>query len=175
MLLPMFAARARHMGVLVSRHEDGSLLSEALKLRDVVTVRGSTTRGGSTAVRQLIDTAADIHITITPDGPGGPHQKMKSGIVFLAAHTGKAIVPMAYTCTRAWRLQGKWTETIIPKPFTKVFVCSEQEIRVPAELPRHELIRYTQVVQEAMDRVNTLAEQLATGNKRSSTEMKAAA
>ena len=174
-MMPTFAGRARHMGVLVSHHEDGSLLTEVFRLRDVVAVRGSTTRGGSAAVRQLIDTAADKHITITPDGPRGPRQKMKSGIVFLAAHTGKAIVPMAYTCNRAWRVRGNWTETVIPKPFSKVFVFSDQEICIPPELSRDELIRYTQVVQEAMDRINTLAEQLATGNEVSSIELKTAA
>ena len=175
MIMPIFSKRARHMGVLVSRHQDGSILAESLKLRDVSTVRGSTTRGGSMAVRQLLRTKHNIHIAITPDGPKGPHRKMKSGIVFLASQTGKAIVPMAYTCTRAWRLRGKWTDTLLPKPFSKVFVFSDREIRVPARISRDELIHYTQVLQNSMDRINSIAEQFASGDEQASAESKAAA
>ena len=39
-------------------------------------------------MRELLRTAADFHIAITPDGPRGPRREAKSGIVFLASIAG---------------------------------------------------------------------------------------
>ncbi len=174
-VMTIFSAQQYHSAGLVSRHYDGSLVSHALNFRGIATVRGSSSRGGAAAVRQLMQTAADKHIVITPDGPRGPEHQMASGIVFLASHTGKAIIPSAFSCTRSWRIRGSWTETVIPKPFSKVFVVTEKEIRVPPDVSREQIKHYTQVAQEAMDRANAKAEQLATGIEPTSAEFKAAA
>ncbi|MGH7201736.1 MAG: lysophospholipid acyltransferase family protein, partial [Planctomycetaceae bacterium] len=105
LLLPVFARKAppRTAAGLVSRHQDGSFLAEAMKRMGILPVRGSTSRGGAQAVRQMLDVAQERHIVITPDGPRGPRRRLKNGIVFLASHSGRKIIPTAYACTRAWR------------------------------------------------------------------------
>ncbi len=125
-------------------------------------VRGSTKHGGASAVRQMMTTAKDKHIVITPDGPRGPRRKMQSGIVFLASHTGRAIVPTAYACIRSWRIKGSWTDLMMPKPLTKIFLMAGEPVEVPPDLSREEVARYSALVQDEMDRLNIEVERMAT-------------
>ncbi len=109
----------------------------------------------------MMTTAKDQHIVITPDGPRGPRRKMQSGIVFLASHTGRAIVPTAFACIRSWRIKGSWTDLLLPKPFTKIFLLAGEPVEVPPDLSREEVARYTVLVQEEMDRLSSEVERMA--------------
>jgi len=114
-------------------------------------IRGSTSRGGASAIKKLIKLAEGKHIVITPDGPRGPHHKMKSGIVFLASHSGRPVIPTAYTATSYWKFQGSWTSIWIPKPFSKVYYLVGEPIKVPDNISREEMNYYTELVQEKME------------------------
>jgi lysophospholipid acyltransferase (LPLAT)-like uncharacterized protein len=162
MIVPIFAGRHICSSALVSRHHDGSYIAGILRIVGMSSVRGSTRNGGASAVRQMMTTAKDKHIVITPDGPRGPRRKMQNGIVFLASHTGRAIVPTGYACIRSWRIRGSWTDLMIPKPFTKVFLVAGEPIRVPPDLSRREVARYTLLVQDEMERVAAEVEEMAT-------------
>ena len=160
-IVPIFAGRHTCSSALVSRHHDGSYIAGMLRMVGISSVRGSTKHGGASAVRQMMTTAKDKHIVITPDGPRGPRRKMQSGIVFLASHTGRAIVPTAYTCIRSWRIKGSWTDLMMPKPFTKIFLVAGEPVEIPPDLSREEVARYTASVQDAMDRLNAEVERMA--------------
>lgn len=163
LLMPVMAGKSKHMSALVSRHQDGAYLAESMRLLNITPVRGSTSRGGAEAVRQLMDVACDKHITITPDGPRGPRRTMKPGIVFLASHTGRRIVPMTFVPQQEWRIKGSWTDMSIPKPFTRLVAVTGEPISVPADLSREEMKFWCGAVQSAMDDVQQLAEQRAWG------------
>lgn len=166
LLIPTFCViepiRRRTCG-LVSQHQDGSFLAEAMKILGYTTVRGSTRRGGAAAVRKLVDDTAGKHIVITPDGPLGPRRKLKTGAIYVASQTGRAICPGAFACRSGWRIQGKWTDMLIPRPFTTVYLVTGTPIAVPPDLSRGELERYVSLVQAAMDHLTDLAERLARG------------
>jgi lysophospholipid acyltransferase (LPLAT)-like uncharacterized protein len=166
-IVPIFAGRHACSSALVSRHQDGSYVEGLLKTVGITSVRGSSKHGGASAVRQLMTTAKDRHIVITPDGPRGPRRKMHNGIVFLASHTGRAIVPTAYDCKRSWRIKGSWTDLLIPKPFTKMFLMAGKPVEVPPDISREEVTRYTALVQDEMDRLHTEVERLAAPKSRS--------
>jgi lysophospholipid acyltransferase (LPLAT)-like uncharacterized protein len=161
-ILPIFAGKHTRSAALVSRHHDGSYVASMLSAVGVSSVRGSSKHGGASAVRQLMTTAKDQHIVITPDGPRGPRRKMQSGIVFLASHTGRAIVPTAYACARSWRFKGSWTDLLMPKPFTKIFLLAGDPVKVPPDLSREEVARYSALVQDEMDRLDIEVERMAT-------------
>ena len=152
-LMPIFAGRPWKMAALVSRHQDGSYLAEAMKLVGITPIRGSTYRGGTAALKQLITEAQDKHITITPDGPRGPRRTMKPGIIFLASQTGRPIVPMLFACPRAWRIRGNWTDLVIPKPFSTIIGLSGEPVFVPPNLSREEIQRQMDRVQREMDQL----------------------
>ncbi|MDA1015280.1 MAG: lysophospholipid acyltransferase family protein [Planctomycetota bacterium] len=160
---PLFCGPIHDMSTLVSQHRDGSLLAFAMESLGVAAVRGSSSRGGARAVRQLIDSAKQVHITITPDGPRGPKRELKSGIVFLASHMGRRIVPVGAAASRCWRLHGSWTDLVIPKPFSKVHFVTGKAITIPAKLSKDQLRDLTVIVEQQLHATQSCAERLANG------------
>ena len=81
--------------VLISQHRDGELIHRLIGQLGFRSVRGSTTRGGVAALRELIRYGQDgADLVVTPDGPKGPKWKVQEGVVFLAKMTGLPIVPV---------------------------------------------------------------------------------
>jgi lysophospholipid acyltransferase (LPLAT)-like uncharacterized protein len=157
-----FAAGNR-MGALVSRHQDGSILTEFMRQFAIEAVRGSSSRGGAAAIRQMLDSAASRHLTITPDGPRGPRHEIKQGIVFLASQTGMPICPVSNSVTRCWNLQGSWTNQMIPKPFTTAYLLIGAPIHVPPDLTREQIAEYQRRIEQEMARLEALAPRFLTG------------
>jgi hypothetical protein len=93
--------------VMISQSKDGEYIARVFKWYGVEAVRGSSTRGGAKALRELIREArAGKNIVFTPDGPKGPPRVVKDGLVAAAKATGLPIVPIAFAakkkscCTR---------------------------------------------------------------------------
>jgi lysophospholipid acyltransferase (LPLAT)-like uncharacterized protein len=87
--------------VLISQHRDGELIRRVVARFGLQAVRGSSTRGGAEAFRQLIRLGRSGHnLVLTPDGPKGPRQVAKAGVVQLARATGLPIIPMAFGCSK---------------------------------------------------------------------------
>jgi lysophospholipid acyltransferase (LPLAT)-like uncharacterized protein len=158
---PIFAGKHVRTVALVSKHHDGSALAYGLKMVGIGSVRGSSKRGGAPAVRELMQLPSSTHFVLTPDGPRGPEHQAKLGMIFLASRTGRAIVPTAFSSVRAWRIHGKWTDLVIPKPFTTVYALSGQPITAPPDASREDLEDVQLRVQDEMDRLTRQAEELA--------------
>src|SRR5436853_7822013 len=60
--------------VLTSQHADGEFLASAVRHMGFRSIRGSTSRGGSAALMNLIRVSKKTHLCITPDGPRGPRR-----------------------------------------------------------------------------------------------------
>jgi hypothetical protein len=160
MIIPTFGGKHHFSAALTSQHADGSFVAQILRLVGMPTIRGSTNRIRPGAIRELIRTTEDKHLVVTPDGPRGPRRQMSIGIVFLASHTGHAVIPTAYACSRCWKVKGSWTDLVIPKPFAKVSMLGGRPVEVPSGLERKELEHYSALIQAEMDRLNDEAEQL---------------
>jgi hypothetical protein len=161
MVIPAFAGKHRSAAALTSRHGDGSFVAQVLRKVGMSIIRGSTNHIGPGAMRQLMRAVEDKHLVITPDGPRGPRRQMSKGIAFLASRTGRAVVPTAFSCARCWRIRGSWTDLVIPKPFTKVFLLGGEPIRIPPDLGSEQLQQYVDRIQAEMDRLNDAAELLS--------------
>lgn len=153
-LLPMvFAHRGRGVAVLVSRHRDGELIARIVERLGFVTGRGSSTRGGEEGLRDMLEWAGRGRLlAITPDGPRGPAERVKPGLLYLASRTGLPIVPVASAARSVWRLRS-WDGFRIPRPFARVVVAYGEPIAVPAELGRDEIEGYRADVDAAIARL----------------------
>src|SRR5262249_37246509 len=60
-------------------------------------------------------------IIITPDGPRGPKEVVKPGIILAARETEANVFPFSWHAKRFWQLK-TWDEMKIPKPFTTIDV-----------------------------------------------------
>jgi lysophospholipid acyltransferase (LPLAT)-like uncharacterized protein len=112
----------RHEGivVLVSEHGDGEYIARVIERNGFGTVRGSSTRGGTTGLRGLVRAArAGRDLAITPDGPRGPRGAFKPGALAAARLTGLPLVPLAVASSSGWRLSS-WDGFLVPKPLSTV-------------------------------------------------------
>jgi hypothetical protein len=86
---------------LISQHQDGEIIARIISRFGHRAVRGSSTRGGALALRELIRVGrSGADLVVTPDGPKGPRQVAKLGVVQLAKATGLPIVPLAFSCSK---------------------------------------------------------------------------
>ena len=87
--------------VLISQHRDGELIKRIIARFGLDAVRGSSTRGGAEALRRMIRIGrSGGNLAVTPDGPKGPRQIAKVGVVQLARAAGVPIIPMAFGCSK---------------------------------------------------------------------------
>ena len=134
-LLPLvYTHRGRGAVVLVSRHQDGQIVARVLERLGFHTARGSSTRGGEAGVRELLANAeVGRHLAVTPDGPRGPAEVVKPGVIYIASQTGMPVVPVA-AASRPSRRLGSWDGMRVPWPFARVRVEVGEPLRVPATL-----------------------------------------
>ncbi len=66
MLLPTHCYARRNIHVLISQHADGELIAAVCRHLGIRVVRGSSTRGGVEAVRQLLRVGASIIWPLRP-------------------------------------------------------------------------------------------------------------
>ena len=114
--------RGLPVAVLISRSRDGTLGTEVGRLLGADVARGSTSRGGGPALRQLVRMLESGRtVLVIPDGPRGPARELKPGIVALAELGGVPVVPLGMGVDRGWRLRS-WDRMIVPKPFSRLRV-----------------------------------------------------
>jgi len=131
-LMPLRDHRGRHIGVLVSPSDDGSLALQALARFDYRVVRGSLSRRGAQALRSMQQWLhGGGQLVLTPDGPRGPRHTMNSGVAWLARDCGAPILPVSIAVDRCWRLRS-WDRFMIPKPFARLVIDYLEPVSVPA-------------------------------------------
>lgn len=165
-LLPLvFTHRRRSIAVLISRHRDGELIARIITRLGFLTGRGSSTRGGEEGIRDMLRHAEDHRLlALTPDGPRGPAEQVKPGLVYLASRTGFPVIPVASASSSAWRLDS-WDGFRIPRPFARVVVAYGAPIAVPARLRERELEVWRVRIEGAIRDLASEAERLASGAK----------
>jgi len=93
--------RGTKANVLISQHQDGEIIARIISRFGHRAVRGSSTRGGALALRELIRLGrSGADLVVTPDGPKGPRQVAKLGVAQLAKASGLPIVPLAFSCSK---------------------------------------------------------------------------
>ncbi|WP_022663603.1 lysophospholipid acyltransferase family protein [Desulfospira joergensenii] len=116
-------------GLMISRSRDGELISGVANRSGWITARGSSSRGGRTAMNAMIAHLKEhkfgAHIL---DGPTGPMGKVKSGIIKMARETDALVVPLYARADQAWFFNS-WDRFMLPKPFSRVWLCFGEGIR----------------------------------------------
>jgi lysophospholipid acyltransferase (LPLAT)-like uncharacterized protein len=163
-LLPLaFTHRGRSVALLISRHRDGELIARIITRLGYRTARGSSTRGGEEGIREMLRHAEEGHLLgITPDGPRGPAEQVKPGLVYLASRTGYPILPVAAAAKGEWVLDS-WDRFRIPFPFTTVVVAYGPPILVPARLSDEEIEVWRVRIEAGLRELTAEVERAAAG------------
>ena len=117
-MLPKSALR--HGTVLVSASRDGEYITTVLRCYGLEAVRGSSSRRGAIALRELQEKLQEgISSLLTVDGPRGPRYCVHPGAVVLGMRGGVPVVPLSVNAKHYWTLHS-WDRMQIPWPFSRV-------------------------------------------------------
>tara|TARA_Y100001970_G_scaffold293928_1_gene444729 strand:+ start:18985 stop:19716 length:732 start_codon:yes stop_codon:yes gene_type:complete len=119
--------------VMVSQHGDGELIARTAAFFGVKSIRGSTSKGGANALRNMLKALkAGNFVGITPDGPRGPRMQAQMGIITLAQISGAPIFPATYAVSRR-KVAKSWDKFLIALPFSKGIYLWGEPIFVPRD------------------------------------------
>jgi lysophospholipid acyltransferase (LPLAT)-like uncharacterized protein len=125
--------RNRRLVAMVSASRDGGMLAGVLERFGVQPVRGSSSRRGPQALREMVSWGKRGHdLAITPDGPRGPCYIVQEGVISTAQLTGLPIVPASFHLN--WKIRARsWDRFQIPLPFARCEITVGKALRVPRE------------------------------------------
>jgi len=166
-LLPLVHIhRGEGIVVLVSEHDDGEYITRIIERNGFGTVRGSSTRGGTTGLRGLVRAArAGRDLALTPDGPRGPRHELKPGALLVAQLTGLPVIPLVVGASRGWRL-GSWDGFLVPGPLSKVEVEYLPPRYIPRDASREDLAALAGEIAADLNEATRRLEHGATGAPR---------
>ena len=130
----------RHHGqrvaALTSLSSDGTIMAEYIGRIGLRPIRGSSSRGGLKAARELMKAVSEgWHAAITVDGPPGPDKEVKPGPFEISRRTGAPIVPVAVRASREVSFKRAWDRFRLPLPGARVALVYGQAMVLPPEYP----------------------------------------
>lgn len=88
------------------------------------------------------------------DGPKGPREKTKKGLLYLSQKTAIPLIPVGIAYSKKWILEKTWDKFQIPKPFSIVRVILGEPIEIKEE---NNLDEFTEIVENKVQELNNIA------------------
>ena len=158
LLFPAYFWAWPEMQILISDHRDGELIAQTVLRLGFGVVRGSTTRGGARALREMTGRVDRGHLCITPDGPKGPRRHVHQGLPYLALRTGLPIVGLGMAFSNPWRAKS-WDKFAVPRPYGKATCVFPEPVIVPPDAGREVLEECRAEVERRMRKATDEAEE----------------
>ncbi|MGB8274426.1 MAG: lysophospholipid acyltransferase family protein [Alphaproteobacteria bacterium] len=161
LMMPYCWDRRVPIHMLISRHRDGQIIARTVAHFGIDTVSGSSSKGGSTALRAMVRLLKSGHcVGITPDGPRGPRMRANMGIVNVARLSGAPVVPVSFAASPR-RLLSSWDRFLVAWPFGRgVFVWGEP-IAVPHHASESEMEAARLAIEDRLNAVTQEADRLS--------------
>jgi lysophospholipid acyltransferase (LPLAT)-like uncharacterized protein len=153
-----YVFRDQKIGVISSHSFDGEYTGRIISKFNYVPIKGSSSKG---AIRAFLRSRRHLEqgntVAFTSDGPRGPAHVAKPGPVLLAGRSGLPMVAFHIAAEKAWRLHS-WDRAMIPKPFSRAFICVGKKIVVPRDATETQMEACQSELQLAQERVRDFAE-----------------
>ena len=147
--------------MVLSQHQDAEVLSHVAHFAGLAVVRGSSNRGGTAALREMIERGKGMSLAITPDGPRGPRRKLAQGCIYLSSRLQIPIVPIGIGYDRPWRNRSSWDQFAFPRPFSRCRAILGPRLQMPSQIDKEAIEHYRQWVEQQLETLTTLAEDWA--------------
>ena len=157
LLSPFYLRGRTNSAILTSRHRDAEWLSEAARHMGFRTVRGSTNRGGSQALLELIRKHEAQNLGIACDGPRGPRRRLAPGPIYLSSRLQIPLVAYAVGYDRPWRMP-TWDRFALPRPGCRGRIVVGPRLQIPARISREGIEHYRERVEAVLLRLTWEAE-----------------
>ena len=148
-----------HPMIMVSQSKDGEILAQYTSAMGAMTARGSSSRGGKEALEQMRHhlTSGGKACATVLDGPRGPAYVAKKGMIVLSKLTGAPLIPIIWSANRTITLRNSWDRTVLPLPWSRVYVAFGEPVLIPTDSNSKDIERYRRLVEE---RLNTMMAEL---------------
>jgi lysophospholipid acyltransferase (LPLAT)-like uncharacterized protein len=158
MFVPIFVQRKRGIVAMVSQAVDGEIIARAIEMLGYKTVRGSSSKGGQKALRDMVKLIHHGAIgAMMPDGPKGPRGDFKIGTLILAQLADAYLVPMTHSASQSWDFNS-WDRFKLAKPFSKVVVAYGEAVKIPRDISEADLEKYKVEMEKRMNTLVDFAE-----------------
>ncbi len=143
--------RSRKITILISGSRDGEYAARMAAQFGFRNVRGSSTRGGTRAMRELIRMIrSGERGGLLADGPQGPARIAKLGVVLAARDAQVPIIPVTWGADQAW-IFSSWDRFLVPKPASRIAIFFAEPIWIPREARIRDLETYRQLVENRLN------------------------
>lgn len=150
--------RDRNGLLMVSRSRDGEWAARVLSHLGYRCFRGSPGKGGSIALKQLINHIHDgVAGGFIADGSQGPPRIAQKGILVLARYTQAPLIPVSMAANPCFRFPS-WDKTVLAKPFARVVLAYGAPIRVPREASADEMEKLRLHLEESLNSLTEYCE-----------------
>ena len=120
LLMTVFCWKWPHeFKMLISGHSDGKIISNAISNFGIQTISGSARKNNVSSLKEILKQIDDNSIIgITPDGPKGPNEEVKMGLISLLKKTNVPVLPLSYSAKFKFKLK-TWDKFIFVTPLNK--------------------------------------------------------
>ena len=147
---------------LASRSKDGDYAAFICRKLGFICVRGSSRKknkdkGGKEAMLEYIRLVSEGgRGGITVDGPRGPRQVCKVGVVLIAKETGAPIVPIVAMGRPVWEFNS-WDRFKLPRPFSKITIVYGEPFTVDKDATPEQVDEYCRLVEKRLKDLQAFA------------------
>lgn len=172
-MIPFARPDWMRISVLIALHGDAEINAVAAQRLGLGLVRGSGARGELQQSRRKRSAASFLEmlktlrngssISLTADVPVGPDKIAGHGIVLLARHSGRPIIPVAVVNQHRLTIRS-WDRAAIPLPFGRMAYVVGPPITVPADADENDIERFRLLVKEGLDQAHYAAYEIVDGH-----------
>lgn len=150
-LIATFWNKKHPLYALISQHKDGQLMGKVLGNFGLGKIEGSSTSNSRAAAIQLLKALkSDKSICFTPDGPTGPAMEMTLSPLVFAQKSGKPVIGMVYSVSRAFISRKSWDDMMIPLPFSRGVLNCTKPFFIPKDASAEELEKHRLEIEKAL-------------------------
>ncbi|MBI4063649.1 MAG: lysophospholipid acyltransferase family protein [Elusimicrobia bacterium] len=153
----LYYHKGKDISILISPSKDGEIVARIAACYGIPSVRGSSRKKPAEGLIRLVRVIKrGGHIAITPDGPLGPAQSVKQGVLYLAQALGVPILPLTSSYARKVVFKS-WDRFNFPFPFNRAVVAYGSPIYVKKE---EDFGRKTEELKQVLDNLTRQADDL---------------
>jgi lysophospholipid acyltransferase (LPLAT)-like uncharacterized protein len=142
---------SRHVTMMISSSRDGEYAARTATWLGFKSVRGSSTRRGVKALKELVDKIGEGEIGgMLADGPQGPARVAKMGSVVIARDAEVPLIAVLWGADRCW-IFNSWDRYLVPKPFARIAIFHAEPIWIPRTAKGDELEEYRRLLEDRLN------------------------
>ncbi len=150
MFLPVWHLRKKGFTALVSSSRDGEAVTRLVAKLGHDTVRGSSHRGASRALKGMVSAIKNGNNgAVMVDGPKGPIHDPKIGTIAIARLAGVPILPLLASANPHKQF-GSWDRFQLPLPFSRGVMLYGPPLVIPKRADKDEMERLRLELQRRM-------------------------